>query len=80
MTIIEVNIKDMAAELALLVESVQKNGTWIRICKNGQPVADLRPAAAVTNPLSQAPELASVSFHEDPMLPLDLEEWPAEMR
>lgn len=80
MTIIEVTIQDAASKLASLIEKVRDNGTWVRICKDGKPLADLRPAASVANPLNQNDDLSGVLFNEDPMSPLSGDDWPAESR
>lgn len=80
MTIIEVNIQDAASSLSSLIDAVQKNGTLVRICRDGSPVADLRSAAHAENPLLQDAKLSSVRFNEDPMLPLAADDWPADLR
>ena len=80
MTIIEVNIQDAASTLASLIEKVRDSGTWVRICKDGKVLADLRPAASVANPLLQDADLSAVAFNEDPMTPLSSEDWPVESR
>lgn len=80
MTIIEVNIQDAATNLSSLVEAVQKNGTLVRIYRDGNPVADLRPTNHAENPLLQDARLSSVRFNEDPMLPLGEDDWPTDLR
>lgn len=80
MTIIEVNIQEAATKLSSLIEAVQKNGTLVRIYRDGSPVADLRSANQSVNPLLQDEILSSVRFTEDPMLPLEEEDWPTDVR
>lgn len=80
MTIIEVNIQDAATKRSSLVEAVQKNGTLVRIYRDGNPVADLRSTSHAENPLLQDAKLASVRFNEDPMLPLGEDYWPTDLR
>jgi antitoxin (DNA-binding transcriptional repressor) of toxin-antitoxin stability system len=46
----------------------------VLICRNGKPVAELRPIAAAEDPFQQDPELAGVRFLEDPALPLEPED------
>jgi len=37
---------------------------------------ELRPLASAPDPLQIHPEIARIRFHEDPMAPLDPEDWP----
>ena len=73
---IKVNTHEAKTRLSALLLAVEERGEWVRICRNGKPVADLRPIVLVKDPLVQHPELSGVKFHEDPILPLTEEDWP----
>ena len=73
---ITVNTHEAKTRLSALLAAVEERGEWVRICRNGKPVADLRPVAATTDPLRTNPALAGVKFFEDPTLPLELNDWP----
>jgi len=48
----------------------------VRICRNGRPVAELRPIRASRDPFQQDPQLMGAESLEDPTAPLDPEDWP----
>jgi antitoxin (DNA-binding transcriptional repressor) of toxin-antitoxin stability system len=48
----------------------------VLICRNGRPVAELRPLPRAKDPLRVHPELSRIQFHTDPAAPLDPEDWP----
>ena len=73
---ITVNVHDAKTRLSALLAEVEERGTWVRICRNGKPVADLRPAATGRDPFARDPELGPIEFIEDPVLPLRPEDWP----
>lgn len=75
---IRVNTHEAKTKLSALLAAVEERGEWIRICRNGKPVADLRPVARASDPLQIDPELKGVEFREDPMLPIPPEDWPQE--
>jgi antitoxin (DNA-binding transcriptional repressor) of toxin-antitoxin stability system len=73
---IKVNTHEAKTRLSALLAMVEERGVWVRICRNGKPVADLRPVARGIDPLQQHPELMGIQFNEDPILPLAEEDWP----
>ena len=73
---IVVNTHEAKTRLSALLAAVEDRGEWVRICRNGKPVADLRPVSPVRDPLRQHPELRGIKFHADPALPLSEEDWP----
>ncbi len=74
---IQINVHEAKTKLSSLLIKVERKGEWIRICRNGKPVADLRPIPAVKKPLKLNPKLC-VKFKENPMLPLEKENWPGQ--
>jgi prevent-host-death family protein len=72
---IRVNTQDAKAQLSSLLAAVEQGETVI-ICRSGKPIAELRRAALVDDPLRQSPALQGVVFHEDPVAPLSPEDWP----
>ncbi|HEY3283549.1 MAG TPA: type II toxin-antitoxin system prevent-host-death family antitoxin [Armatimonadota bacterium] len=72
---ITVNTTEARARLSALLAAVER-GEVVRICRNGKPVAELRPATPAPDPLKQHPEFMGVILHEDPTLPLSPEDWP----
>lgn len=74
-----VNIHAAKTRLSSLLKDVEERGVCVRICRNGKPVAELRPIAAAKDPFA-VDEALRVVFHEDPSLPLDASEWPVVSR
>jgi prevent-host-death family protein len=71
------NTHEAKTRLSELLADVETNGAVILICRNGKPVAELRPVAAPQRtPLRKSPRLQSMRLLEDPVLPLDPEDWP----
>lgn len=79
-SIITVNTHEAKTTLSKLLLLVEGKGVTVRICRNGKPVADLQPVVVVKDPLEQNPKLAAVTFKEDPILPLDKQDWPTSLR
>ena len=75
-----VNTHEAKTQLSSLLARVEEQGETVLICRNGKPVAELRPLAPAADPLQIHPELSQIRFHEDPMVPLDPEEWPESER
>jgi prevent-host-death family protein len=75
-----VNTHAAKTRLSELLARVEHNRETIMICRNGTPVAELHPVNSTRNPLRTSARLRKVQFHEDPSLPLDASEWPAELR
>ena len=77
---ISVNTHEAKTRLSKLLTLVEEKQEIIRICRNGKPVAELKPITEVPDPLIVHPKLKRVKFHEDPALPLSKDEWPEEYR
>jgi len=75
-----VNTHEAKTQLSSLLARVEDQGETILICRNGKPVAELRPLPAFPDPLQTHPEISQIRFHEDPMAPLDPEDWPEDAR
>jgi antitoxin (DNA-binding transcriptional repressor) of toxin-antitoxin stability system len=73
---IVLDVHELDRSFADLLVAVESRGEWVRITREGRPVADLRPIARAVDHLHQHPELMGVQFNQDPMLPLDEDEWP----
>ena len=72
---ITVRLEEAPSQLDSLLTRVEERGEVVLICRGEQPVAELRPAAQV-NGLPMHPQLSQIKFHEDPVAPLDAEDWP----
>jgi prevent-host-death family protein len=77
---ITVNTHEAKTKLSALLAAVEEKGEWVRICRNGKPIADLRPIRKPKDPLKKNPALMGVVFLEDPTLPISDEDWPSECR
>jgi prevent-host-death family protein len=77
---ITVNTHEAKTKLSELIAKVESEQETIVICRNGKPVAELIPWKRIKNPLKQNSRLKKIIFHEDPSLPLDETDWPAEKR
>lgn len=73
---IRVNTMEAKTRLSALLAAVEETGEPVLICRNGRPVAELRPARRNVDPFGLDPALQGVVFHEDPCAPLDPEDWP----
>jgi prevent-host-death family protein len=73
---ITVNIHEAKTRLSSLLAALEETGEVIRICRNGKPVAEIRPLEPKKNPLRLHPQLRKVEFHEDPVAPLRPDDWP----
>ena len=74
------NTHEAEPELSSLLAQVEEQGETVLICRNGKPVAELRPLPPVADPLQVHPEISQIRFHEEPMAPLDPEDWPENER
>jgi prevent-host-death family protein len=71
------NTHEAKTKLSELLADVETRGEVILICRNGRPVAELRPVTvAHESPLRKNPRLQGMRLLEDPVLPLDPEDWP----
>ena len=73
---IVVNTHEAKTKLSSLLAAVEQTGEVVRICRNGKPVAEIRPLPPKKDPLRLHPELSQIQFHEDPVAPLRPEDWP----
>ena len=73
---VSVNIHEAKTRLSSLLALVEERGEVVLICRNGKPVAELRPLAATRDPLRLDPLLSQVVFREDPTAPLESGDWP----
>lgn len=71
-----VNVHEAKTQLSRLLADVETRGETVRICRNGKPVAELRPIVYARIPLRLHPRLSRVRFREDPTLPLRPGDWP----
>lgn len=77
---VRVNTHEAKSQLSSLLSRVEEQGEIFLICRNGKPVAELRPLPPAADPLPVHPQLSQIRFHEDPMTPLDPEDWPESER
>lgn len=75
-----VNTHEAKTKLSSLLAAVEEHGEQVRICRNGKPIAELRPIRHTPRPLVKHPKLSGVQFLEDPALPINTEDWPEEYR
>lgn len=72
---ISVNIHEAKTNLSKILRTMEEKGETVRICRNGKPIAEVRPLIKkIPDRLTPDPRLR-VILHEDPMLPLDKEDW-----
>jgi hypothetical protein len=63
-----------------MLETVQKHGRTVRICRNGQAIAQLSPVPGERTP-PQDPQLKVVFAPDyDPQAGLSDNDWPSELR
>ena len=72
---ITVNVHEAKTNLAHLLLVIEKKGELVRICRDGKPIAELRALKRSKDPLRVNPKLR-VKIKEDPVKPLDEEDWP----
>lgn len=77
---ISVNTHEAKTSLSKLLTLVEEKQEIIQICRNGKPVAELKPIVRIPDPLKMHPKLKRIKFHENPALPLGEDEWPGEYR
>lgn len=73
---LRVNAQEVETTFPSLLAAVEKQGESILICREGKPVAEIRPVRPQETRLRLHPQLSQVEFREDPMLPLEVEDWP----
>ena len=77
---ISINTHEAKTRLSKLLTLVEEKQEIIQICRNGKPIAELKPITEIPDPLRIHPKLKKVKFQEDPALPLSEDEWPEEYR
>lgn len=75
-----VNTHEAKTKLSSLLVLVEDKGETVVICRNGRPVAELKPVRKVREPLAMNAKLKKVIFNEDPVKPLSDDEWPEDGR
>lgn len=71
---ITVNIHEAKTNLSKLIAKVE-TGEVIGICRDGKLVAELQPIQPQKKDRLEMNPKLKVIFHEDPMKPLDPEDW-----
>jgi antitoxin (DNA-binding transcriptional repressor) of toxin-antitoxin stability system len=80
--VITVNTHEAKTKLSALLAAIEEKGEVVLICRNGEPVAEMRAAKPLRpNRLKPDPSL-KVSFAPgfDPAEPAMEEDWPEECR
>jgi prevent-host-death family protein len=80
---ITVNMHDAKSRLSELVKAAEEDGQVILICRQGQPVAELKAVQRTKrNRLKPHPDLKPlyVARDFDPVAPLTADEWPEDSR
>ena len=72
-----VNVHEAKSTLSHLLRLVEEEGEHIRIARNGHAIAEVVPINKRRDPLQTDPLLQGETL-EDPMLPLDPEDWGME--
>lgn len=75
---LQVNVHHAKTHLSALLALIEEKGECVRICRNGKPIADIRPIQKAKNPLLINKALSGIIFREDPSLPLRPEDWPGD--
>ena len=75
---ITVNTHEAKSRLSALLAAVE-DGELVRICRNGKPIAELRPVRRARR-LVVNPKLSGIVFNENPSAPVSNEDWPEECR
>lgn len=78
---IVVEVADVESEFEQILQVVEQRHQHVRICRGGQPIAEISPvqAQATLPPLN--PDLrVKFSPDYDPTAGLDLNDWPEELR
>ncbi len=70
-----VNVHEAKSTLSALLVEVEERGETVLICRNGKPVAELRAVSPRRGRLATRPDLAAITFLEDPTAPLDAADW-----
>ena len=72
-----VNTFDAKSRLSELLKQVEEHGELVVVCRNGKPVAELRPVTQARDPLVVHPDLATAQLLPGWDQPaLDVADWP----
>jgi prevent-host-death family protein len=74
-----VNVHEAKTNFSSLLASVEKGGTAIVICRNGEPVADLVPHRRASR-IKIHPALSRIKIKYDPTEPASENDWPKRFR
>lgn len=74
---IVVNIHEAKTHLSSLLAKIEKTGEEVVICRNGKPIADLRPHVC-KNRLKPHPVMSKIQINYDPVETLSDDEWSGE--
>jgi antitoxin (DNA-binding transcriptional repressor) of toxin-antitoxin stability system len=78
---ISANIHEAKTRLSQLVKAVEEHNETVFICRDGNPVAELRSLTRRRgNRLKPNPRLKPVAVNYDPAEPLTEDEWPVANR
>jgi antitoxin (DNA-binding transcriptional repressor) of toxin-antitoxin stability system len=77
---IVINTHAAKTKLSKLLSLVEEKGEIVQICRNGKPIAELKPVIRAFDPLRMHPKLKRVKFIQDILSPLSRDEWPEEYR
>jgi len=59
-----VNTFEAKTRLSELLKQVEETGEHVLVCRNGKPVAELRPIETARDPLVKHPVLGALTLHE----------------
>ena len=72
-----VNTHEAKTNLSALLAKIEQSGEEVIICRNGKPIADLRPHKR-KNRLLAHPVMGKIKIHYDPTETLTEDEWSGE--
>lgn len=73
---LKVNTHEAKTHLSKLLSRVEEEGETVLVCRNGTPIAEIRPIRRVADRLKPDPELAKIRILGDPTAPLESADWP----
>lgn len=73
---IKVNTHEAKTHLSRILARVEEQGETVLVCRNGTPIAEIRPIRRVVDRLTPDPRLARIRIIGDPTAPLDPADWP----
>ena len=77
-----VNTREAKSKLSALLAAIEEKGEVVLICRNGKPIAELKPAKSNRVKHLRSEPALKVTFAPgfDPAEPAAEEEWPQECR